>query len=69
MSGLAYMEKIETIAMEDVRQLIRRLIFAGYDCRVPKTHSDQEIHTSHEICFKGIEVASEIRKELGDGAS
>jgi ankyrin repeat protein len=63
------MEEIKCISMEEVRQLIRRLILAGYDCRVPKTHSDQEIHANYETSVKCIVLARDLKKELSDGAN
>ncbi len=47
-AGREFMKEMETIKMDDVRKLIRRLIDTGYDRRVPSMHSEQEIFTIYE---------------------
>ena len=66
--GRAFMEEIEKISMEDVRRLIRRLIVAGYDRRVPNSQSDQQIHTMYETTVKNVGLARDLKSELCTGA-
>jgi ankyrin repeat protein/CRP-like cAMP-binding protein len=67
-SGRAFMAEIDQIAMEDVRRLIRRLIEAGYDRRVPTSSSDQQVHTYYETSVKNIVLAHDLKTEVYGGA-
>ena len=67
--GLDFMEEIERISMEEVRRLIRRLIEAGYEHRVPTSISAQQIQTAYETTVKNVSSAQDIKDWLSAGTT
>ena len=67
-AGKTFMQELEQIEMEDVRNLIRRLIDAGYDRRVPSSLAEQEICTMFEVGVKQIDLARELRQVFSQEA-
>ena len=65
--GKVFLEEVEKISMEEVRRLIRRLIEAGYDRRVPTSQSTQQIHMKHESTVKNVMLAQDLKNELASG--
>jgi hypothetical protein len=63
-----FLSAVEEISMEDVRRLIRRLIDAGYELRVPTSHTEQEIRAMHETTVKQVDLVRELRADLAGGA-
>ena len=63
------MEEIERISMEEVRRLIRRLIEAGYEHRVPTSISAQQIQTAYETTVKNVSSAQDIKDWLSAGTT
>ena len=64
----AFLEEVRQISMEDVRSLIRRLIDAGYDKRVPQALSEQQIRFSYEASARHMGLVRALQDSLGETA-
>ena len=63
-----FLEEVRQISMTDVRSLIRRLIDAGYDKRVPQAQSEQEIRFAYEASARHMCLIHTLQDSLRSAA-
>jgi CRP-like cAMP-binding protein len=67
--AIAFLDEVREISMEDVRSLIRRLIDAGYDKRVPQSLSEQQIRFSYEASARHMGLVRSLQDCLSEATA